>query len=130
MKRGGFPGEHTQDGSALVIKDHLNGMNYIRRNNEGPEICDAFHYEYGETLFLKSCIKAEPMLIYCTLLNYMIEYDRVIVILRNPASAALAEFNRAKTNKHASLLPTNRFKGSAWPNFIKSFLNNWKRMNK
>ena len=59
----------------------------------------------------------------------LLVYNRAIVVLRNPASAALAEFNRFHTQNHLGLLPMDKFMDSAWPKFVRGFFNNWKRIN-
>ena len=58
----------------------------------------------------------------------LLKYDRVIVLIRNPFDAFLAEFNRRKSKSHTGFASDQMFK-KKWPHFFNYCLEYWKKFH-
>ncbi len=102
MYQHGFPGEKTKDGSVLVHKDHMfysYNKDQTLRESKLTRVCQAKEHNYAKG----------------------------VIILRNPANAALAEFNRQNTKgNHTAHAPWSMFQ-TKWPTFVNKYFSHWKQ---
>ncbi len=59
-----------------------------------------------------------------------IVFDNVIVIIRDPIEAALAEFNRDQSKSQLGLADTKRFLTVEWQDFLGNFLGIWEMFHR
>ena len=65
---------------------------------------------------------------------YFSEFDRAVIIVRDPIMAFIAEYNRRygiqnKKSQHIALAPLDAFDNPDWPKFVKEKFKHWLDMN-
>ncbi len=88
-----FPGDTIKDGSVVVIKDHLGKCSDKNRNLKRSNAIDSINFQ---------------LIVGCNPVH--IDYKKAIVIVRNPANAALAEFNRENADGKTGWAVCSRLK--------------------
>lgn len=53
--------------------------------------------------------------------------EGIVLVIRNPYDAILADFNRQMSGSHTGSTDYSKFKGEVWENFVKQHAGRWVR---
>ena len=51
--------------------------------------------------------------------------EGIVLVIRNPYDAILADFNRQMSGSHTGSTDYSKFKGEVWENFVKQHAGRW-----